>query len=84
MPPNEGIAIGTIMSAPRPVEVSTGSSARIVVTLVIIAGALGGALAGAAMGSKAEQSIRTVAGYELDDGRIVVIVQEADAVFLVD
>jgi outer membrane lipoprotein SlyB len=50
-------------------------------------GALGGALAGAAVGSKAEQSIRTVAGHELevelDDGRIMVIVQEADDVFLV-
>ena len=48
-------------------------------------GALGCALAGAAVGSKAEQSIRTVAGHELelDDGRIMVIVQEADDVFLV-
>jgi outer membrane lipoprotein SlyB len=48
--------------------------------------ALGGALAGAAVGSKAEQNIRTVAGHELevelDDGRILVIVQEADDVFL--
>ncbi len=50
-------------------------------------GALGGSLAGAAGGSKAEQKIRTVAGHELevelDDGRIMVIVQEADDVFLV-
>lgn len=49
-------------------------------------GALGGALAGGAVGSKAEQNIRTVAGHELevelDDGRIMVIVQEADDVFL--
>ena len=48
-------------------------------------GALGGALAGGAVGSKAEQSKRTVAGHELevelDDGRIMVIVQEADDVF---
>lgn len=47
--------------------------------------ALGGALAGAAVGSKAEQNMRTVAGHELevelDDGRILVIVQEADDVF---
>lgn len=50
-------------------------------------GALGGALAGGAVGSKAEQNMRTVAGHELevelDDGRIMVIVQEADDVFLV-
>ena len=50
-------------------------------------GALGGALAGGAVGSKAEKNIRTVAGHELevelDDGRIMVIVQEADDVFLV-
>ena len=38
IPPNEGIAIGTIMSEPRPVEVKTGISARIVVALVISAG----------------------------------------------
>ncbi len=47
--------------------------------------ALGGALAGAAVGAKAEQNMRTVAGHELevelDDGRIVLIVQEADDVF---
>lgn len=48
--------------------------------------AMGGALAGAAVGSKAEQNMRTVPGHELevelDDGRILVIVQEADDVFL--
>jgi outer membrane lipoprotein SlyB len=47
--------------------------------------AMGGALAGAAAGSKAEQNMRTVPGHELevelDDGRILVIVQEADDVF---
>ena len=35
MPPQEGIAIGTIISDPRPVEVKTGSKARMVVALVI-------------------------------------------------
>jgi hypothetical protein len=35
MPPKEGIAIGTIISAPLPVEVNTGSSASIVVAEVI-------------------------------------------------
>ncbi len=35
IPPNEGIAIGTIISDPRPVEVRTGVNARIVVTVVI-------------------------------------------------
>ncbi len=48
--------------------------------------AMGGALLGGAAGSKAEQNMRTVAGHELevelDDGRILVIVQEADDVFL--
>ena len=38
IPPNDGIAIGTIMSEPLPVEVRTGISARIVVALVISAG----------------------------------------------
>jgi outer membrane lipoprotein SlyB len=48
---------------------------------------VGGALLGTAVGAKAEQKIRTKAGLELevelDDGRILVIVQEADDVFLV-
>ncbi len=35
MPPKEGIAIGTITSEPRPVEVRTGSNANIVVAVVI-------------------------------------------------
>ena len=35
MPPKEGIAIGTIISDPRPVEVKTGSKARMVVALAI-------------------------------------------------
>lgn len=35
IPPKEGIAIGTIISEPRPVEVRTGISARIVVAVVI-------------------------------------------------
>jgi hypothetical protein len=35
MPPTLGMAMGIMMSAPRPVAVSTGSSARIVVALVI-------------------------------------------------
>ena len=35
IPPNEGIAIGTIISDPRPVEVRTGIRARIVVAVVI-------------------------------------------------
>jgi len=38
MPPKVGIAIGTMMSDPRPVDVSTGKSARIVVAVVIRAG----------------------------------------------
>ena len=38
IPPNEGIAIGTIISEPRPVEVRTGINARIVVAVVINAG----------------------------------------------
>lgn len=48
---------------------------------------LGGALAGAAVGSAAEQNVRTVPGLELevelDDGRIMVVVQEADDTFIV-
>ena len=35
IPPKEGIAIGTITSEPLPVDVSTGSRARIVVAVVI-------------------------------------------------
>jgi hypothetical protein len=35
IPPKEGIAIGTIISEPRPVEVKTGISARMVVAVVI-------------------------------------------------
>ncbi len=38
IPPKEGIAIGTIMSEPLPVEVRTGISAKMVVALVIRAG----------------------------------------------
>ena len=38
IPPNEGIAIGIIMSEPRPVEVSTGNKAIMVVPTVISAG----------------------------------------------
>ena len=34
-PPKMGTAIGPMMSAPRPVEVSTGSSAKMVVAEVI-------------------------------------------------
>lgn len=48
---------------------------------------LGGALAGSAIGSRAEQQTRTKAGLELevelDDGRIIVVVQEEDDVFAV-
>ena len=35
IPPKVGIAIGTMISAPRPLDVSTGISARIVVATVI-------------------------------------------------
>jgi hypothetical protein len=35
IPPNDGIAIGTIISLPRPVLVNTGKSAKIVVAVVI-------------------------------------------------
>jgi hypothetical protein len=35
IPPKDGIAIGTIMSLPRPVDVNTGISASIVVAVVI-------------------------------------------------
>jgi len=35
IPPKEGMAIGTMTSEPRPVEVSTGISARMVVAVVI-------------------------------------------------
>ena len=38
IPPNEGIAMGIIISAPRPVEVKTGIKARMVVATVIKAG----------------------------------------------
>ena len=38
IPPNVGIAIGTMISAPFPVDVSTGSSAISVVAVVIAAG----------------------------------------------
>ena len=38
MPPKEGIAIGTMISEPFPVEVSTGISAMMVVAAVIMAG----------------------------------------------
>ena len=38
MPPKEGMAMGTMTSAPRPVEVSTGIRARIVVAVVIMQG----------------------------------------------
>ena len=33
MPPKDGMAMGTMMSDPRPVEVSTGSRARRVVAV---------------------------------------------------
>tara|TARA_B110000495_G_C22524901_1_gene319816 strand:- start:16 stop:219 length:204 start_codon:yes stop_codon:yes gene_type:complete len=35
MPPMDGIAIGSIKSAPRPVAVMTGNSAKMVVAVVI-------------------------------------------------
>ena len=38
MPPKEGMAMGSMMSAPLPVEVRIGIRARIVVALVIRAG----------------------------------------------
>jgi hypothetical protein len=38
MPPKVGMAMGIMMSAPRPVSVSTGSRARMVVAVVIKAG----------------------------------------------
>ena len=38
IPPNEGMAIGTIIPEPLPVEVRTGMRARMVVALVIRAG----------------------------------------------
>ena len=40
MPPKVGMAIGTMMSDPRPVLVKTGRSASRVVAVVIIAGRL--------------------------------------------
>lgn len=49
--------------------------------------ARGGSLAGGLAGSKAEQSMRTKPALELevelDDGRIIVIVQEEDDTFLI-
>ena len=36
IPPIEGIAMGTMTSEPRPVEVSTGINARVVVAVVIV------------------------------------------------
>ena len=38
MPPKEGMAMGTMISAPLPVDDNTGSKARIVVAEVIMAG----------------------------------------------
>ena len=38
IPPTVGMAMGTMISDPRPVEVSTGKSASIVVALVMRAG----------------------------------------------
>ena len=38
IPPNEGMAMGTITSAPLPVEVSTGIKASNVVAVVNMAG----------------------------------------------
>ncbi len=38
IPPNEGMAIGTITSEPLPTEVKTGIRARMVVAVVIMAG----------------------------------------------
>ncbi len=35
IPPNDGLAMRTMMSAPRPADVSTGSRARIVVALAV-------------------------------------------------
>jgi hypothetical protein len=35
IPPKTGIAIGIIISLPRPVDVNTGNNAKIVVTVVI-------------------------------------------------
>lgn len=47
--------------------------------------ALGGSLAGSAVGAAAEKKVRTVPALEveveLDDGRIMVVVQEADDTF---
>ena len=34
IPPNDGMAIGNIISEPRPVDVKIGSSARMVVALI--------------------------------------------------
>ena len=38
MPPKEGIAMGTMISDPRPVEVRMGINAKTVVTVVIMQG----------------------------------------------
>ncbi len=38
IPPNDGIAIGTMIPAPFPVDVTIGNNAKIVVAVVIIAG----------------------------------------------
>ena len=38
IPPNDGIAMGSIMSEPFPVELSMGNNAKMVVAVVIMAG----------------------------------------------
>ena len=38
MPPNEGIAMGSMISDPRPVLDNTGNRAKMVVAVVIMAG----------------------------------------------
>lgn len=63
MPPKEGIAIGTMISAPRPVDVRTGRSARIVVAKVIRAGRIR-RLAAFTVASRISW---TVAGFSLEN-----------------
>ncbi len=74
-----GAAVGGIAGGVAGSTVGSGSG-RTLATL-------GGALAGSAIGSRAEQQTRTKAGLELevelDDGRIIVVVQEEDDVFVV-
>ena len=70
MPPNDGIAIGTITSAPRPVDVRIGTRARIVVAEVIYQAATDGT-----------HQLRYTAG---EDAKVIIATRKAadDATFL--